>query len=101
MRPPWTAVRPDMAPHLPRVDVPDHRPPRAESKDRVPLLTGAELAVLAAVEDLVSEKGYAPTLREIAQRVGWKSTGSVSQYLDRLRSRGVLEGRGRSLRVLR
>ena len=65
------------------------------------LLTDAELAVLAAVEDLQLEKGYAPTLREIAERVGWKSTGSISQYLDRLRSRGVLEGRGRSLRVRR
>ena len=65
------------------------------------LLTNAELAVLAAVEDLLLEKGYAPTLREIAERVGWTSTGSISQYLDRLRVRGAVEGYGRSLRVKR
>jgi SOS-response transcriptional repressor LexA len=88
-----------MAPHLPGVDVPDPRQSRTGSNDEEDLLTGAELTVLAAVEDLMHEKGYAPTLREIAERVGWKSTGSVSQYLDRLRSQGVLEGRGRSLRV--
>ena len=89
-----------MAPHLPGVDGSDPQQRAAESKDS-DLLTGAELAVLAAVEDLLVEKGYAPTLREIAERIGWTSTGSVSQYLDRLRSRGVLEGRGRSLRVRR
>lgn len=90
-----------MALHLRGVDVPDPEQPAARSKGRGALLTDAELAVLAAVEDLLDEKGYAPTLREIAQRVGWTSTGSISQYLDRLRSRGVLEGRGRSLRVTR
>ena len=89
-----------MAPHLAGVDSFDPEQPAAESRDS-DLLTSAELAVLAAVEDLLVEKGYAPTLREIAERVGWTSTGSVSQYLDRLRSRGVLEGRGRSLRVRR
>jgi len=88
-----------MAPHLPRVDVPDPERPTPGSRGRSALLTNAELAVLAAVEDLQLEKGYAPTLREIAERVGWKSTGSISQYLDRLRSRGVIEGRGRSLHV--
>lgn len=62
-------------------------------------LTNAEFAVYTAIEDLLLENGYAPTLREIAERVGWRSTGSVSQYLDRLRAHGVIEGRGRSLRV--
>jgi SOS-response transcriptional repressor LexA len=63
-------------------------------------LTPAELRVLAAVEDLRYEQGYAPTLAQIAARIGWKSTGSVHEYLDRLRARGLVEGRGRSLRVV-
>jgi SOS-response transcriptional repressor LexA len=88
-----------MTPHLPGVKDPDPEQREAAPEGAAVLLTAAELAVLAAVEDLLLEKGYAPTLREIAERVGWKSTGSISQYLDRLRSRGVLEGRGRSLRV--
>lgn len=91
-----------MAPHLPSVSChPDDDPPATGSGCRKTSirLTEAEFAIYAAVDDLLLEKGYAPTLREIAQRVGWKSTGSVSQYLDRLRARGVIEGRGRSLRV--
>jgi SOS-response transcriptional repressor LexA len=90
-----------MALHLRGVNVPEPRPSATGSKGQDEPLTDAELAVLAAVEDLQFEMGYAPTLREIAERVGWKSTGSISQYLDRLRSRGVVEGRGRSLRVTR
>jgi SOS-response transcriptional repressor LexA len=92
-----------MAPHLPGVnDQRDRKEPETTAAERARvLLTEAELAVLAAVEDLQLEKGYAPTLGQIAERIGWKSTGSVSQYLDRLRSHGVLEGRGRSLRVRR
>jgi repressor LexA len=79
----------------------DNPSPARSQRRTHDLLTDAELAVLAAVEDFLVDKGYAPTLREIAERVGWTSTGSVSQYLDRLRSREVIEGRGRSLRVKR
>ena len=79
-----------------------HRPESQPHREvSTVLLTDAELAVLAALEDLLVENGFAPTLREIAERVGWTSTGSISRYLDRLRSRGVIEGRGRSLRVRR
>ena len=93
-----------MARHLPGVESHPDADPSTERPDRSKRsirLTDAEFAIFTAVEDLLLEKGYAPTLLEIAERVGWKSTGSVSQYLDRLRSRGVLEGRGRSLRVRR
>jgi SOS-response transcriptional repressor LexA len=64
-------------------------------------VTDGELAVLAAVEDIQYEQEYAPTLAQIAQRIGWSSTGSVHQYLERLRSLGLIEGHGRSLRVIR
>ena|SRR5512146_2402428 len=71
-------------------------------KRALPRLTGTELAVLAALDDLISELGYAPTYREILARLGWspKSKGSLHQYLERLRRLGVIEGSGRSLRVL-
>ena len=96
------AGRQSMARHLPSVrSNPDAESPPPKGRGRAPnvLLTEAEIRIVAAVEDLSLEKGYAPTLGEIADRVGWTSTGSVSQYLDRLRSQGVIEGRGRSLRI--
>lgn len=64
------------------------------------LLTSAELRVLAAIEDLIHERGYAPSEREIAARVGWRSSGSTHQYLGRLRDLGVIEGSGRALRIV-
>lgn len=68
-----------------------------------PALTDTELAVLAVVDDLSHELGYAPTFREMLERLGWspKSKGALHQYLEQLRRRGVVAGRGRSLRVVR
>lgn len=85
------------------MDQPSEREQK-EGRERraLPRLTGAELAVLAALDDLTSELDYAPTYREILARLGWspKSKGSLHQYLERLRALGVIEGSGRSLRVL-
>jgi hypothetical protein len=71
-------------------------------KQGPPRLTGTELAVLAALDDLLSELGRTPTYREMLERLGWspKSKGSLHQYLGRLRERGVIAGSARSLRVL-
>jgi hypothetical protein len=68
----------------------------------LPRLTRTELAVLSAVDDLIAELGYAPTYREMLARLGWspKSKGSLHQYLGRLRRLGVIEGSGRSLRII-
>ena len=67
-----------------------------------PLLTATELAVLAAVDDLTEELGHAPSHSQLLARLGWSmnSRGSVNAYLKRLRARGVIEGVGRSLRVV-
>lgn len=63
------------------------------------MLTRAELDVLAKLEDLADALGYAPTYRELLAELGWHSKGALHHYLKRLRSKGVIEGSGRSLRV--
>jgi hypothetical protein len=68
---------------------------------RPPLLTPAELRVLAALEDLIAELGHAPTHTQLLERLGWRSRGSLNAYLKRLARLGVIAGRGRSLRVIR
>ena len=65
------------------------------------LLSRAELDLFAALEDLSAELGYAPTYRELAARLGWRSRGSIGEYVERLRRKGVVEGSGRSLRTVR
>jgi len=62
------------------------------------LLTEAELKVFAAVEDLL-ERGWAPTVAEVAAEIKWRSRGSTAQYLNRLKKRGLLLGSGRELRL--
>ena len=67
----------------------------------MPILTGAELRVLGALEDLIAELGYAPTYAQMLARLGWSSKGALHQYLNQLRAKGVISGSRRSLRVVR
>jgi SOS-response transcriptional repressor LexA len=84
------------------MSVPPNRPQREPPcAANAPLLSDGELRVLSAIEDLIAELGYAPTLREIAAKLDWSSTGSVAYYVTKLRCRSVIVGRGRSLRVNR
>jgi hypothetical protein len=69
---------------------------------RPPRLTATELTVLAVLDDLLGELGYAPTYAQMLGRLGWSpnSKGSLHQYLERLRRHGVVTGTGRSLRIV-
>ncbi|MFI7600192.1 transcriptional repressor LexA [Actinoplanes sp. NPDC049681] len=58
-------------------------------------LTSRQRAVLTAIRDWVVRYGYAPSSREIADRVGLASTSSVSRHLRALEERGLLR-RGRT-----
>jgi hypothetical protein len=79
------------------------KPTSSGDRRQPPILTGAELNVLAALSDLSDELGYAPTHTQMLERLGWssKSRGSLNAYLKRLAGHGVIEGAGRSLRVIR
>lgn len=73
------------------------------SGKHLPALTDCELRVLATLEDLARELGYAPTFPQMLERLGWspKSKSALHRYLGRLRRHGVVVGTGRSLRVVR
>lgn len=63
-------------------------------------LTDPRSQILAAIRDSVKERGYPPTLREIAEAVGLASTSSVHYHLRALRRDGLIElvpGRPRSV----
>lgn len=65
-------------------------------------LNAKEQAVWDYICRVTKEKGYAPSVRDIKEALGYKSTSTVQMYLDRLLSYGVLlreDGKCRSLRV--
>ena len=59
-----TAAGSCAAPHLRRMHQSNTPTPR-------PILSPTELTILAAIEDLQHEQGWAPTYTQILQRIGW------------------------------
>ena len=49
----------------------------------------------------IEEYGYAPSIREIAEGIGLKSTSSVHSYLKQLQEDGKIEMRGNLPRTIR
>ncbi len=60
--------------------------------------------ILEAIISYIQEHGYAPTVREIGEMVGLKSTSSVQSHLNRMLVDGMIEtdarvGSPRAIRV--
>ena len=58
--------------------------------------------ILKALHAFIDDYGYAPSIREIAKKVGLKSTKAVKVHLDTLARQGLIEkiaGQARSLRI--
>lgn len=72
---------------------------RDRSLDR-PAVIARDSDVLTFVRNYTNYHGWAPTLREIAVGMGFKSTNSVYLHLERLQKDGLLV-RGRGARALR
>jgi len=59
--------------------------------------------ILKVIEDFVEEYGYPPSIREIAEKVGLKSTKGIKVHLDNLAKEGLIEkvpSQARSIRVI-
>lgn len=66
-------------------------------------LTGQQEAVLAFCISFNQDNGVPPTVREIANRMGMRSTNAVSEHLARLEKKGYLVRlplKSRNIRVL-
>ena len=57
-------------------------------------LNAKEQAVYGAIRDGIAQNGYAPSVRELAERLGYRSTSTVQMYLDRLESEGYITREG-------
>jgi repressor LexA len=66
-------------------------------------LTDRENEIYSAIKNYILNRGYPPTVREIGQLVGLKSTSTVHRYLVSIQSQGYIAfepNQPRTLRVL-
>ncbi|MBQ7347106.1 MAG: hypothetical protein IJW55_04040 [Clostridia bacterium] len=67
-------------------------------------LNAKETAVLDCIRRSIAENGYAPSVRDIGEVLGYNSTSTVQMYLDRLETYGYLRrngGKSRSITLCR
>lgn len=65
-------------------------------------LTASEKRVYDCIKHSVAEKGYAPSVRDICEELGYKSTSTVHLYLGRLEQLGYIEredGKSRAISI--
>ncbi len=63
--------------------------------------TKRQQRVLDAIKALVTERGYAPTIRELGDRLGMTSTNAVADHLKLLKKKGCVEWERNQARTLR
>lgn len=67
--------------------------PRVRSHDR-------EEKILTFIRESTAEQGYPPSIREICQAAGLKSTSTVHSYLQRLEQAGLIRRNGQKSRTI-
>ena len=68
--------------------------------DKTPKLTQRQKQVLDFIQTRISEWGYPPTIREIGEHLGIKSTNGVADHLKALKRKGFLTQQGMKSRTL-
>ena len=63
-------------------------------------MTPRERSVYEYIKDSLSDKGYAPSVRDIRDALGFKSTSTVHMYLTRLADRGLINRDGGKSRAI-
>jgi repressor LexA len=61
-------------------------------------MTESQQKVYDCVVEFIADNGYAPTIRQMGEILGYSSTATVQQHLKTLVEKGYLQGAGRTLR---
>jgi len=64
-------------------------------------ITEKQMRVLEYVKEQIKKNGYAPSVREICQALGLKSTSTVHGYLSRLQKKGLIQKAALKPRTIR
>lgn len=82
----------------------DHESTRMDASHRTPDdLTERQRSILEVIRTLMSQHGFAPSLREIGKAAGLKSTSSVQHQLNMLESKGYIRrdaNKGRAIELV-
>jgi repressor LexA len=70
----------------------------AQTRDK---LTDRQMAVLQFIIDCIDDEGYPPTIREIGDHLGIKSTNGVNDHLKAIERKGYLEREDAKSRALK
>jgi repressor LexA len=62
-------------------------------------MTESQQKVYDCVAEFIDDNGYAPTVRQICEILGYSSTATVQQHLKTLVEKGYLQGTGRTLQT--
>lgn len=65
-------------------------------------LTASEKRVYECIERSIADRGYAPSVRDICEELGYKSTSTVHLYLSRLEEMGYIrreDGKSRAVTI--
>lgn len=76
---------------------------KSPKKNELPPLTQRQQAVLAFIIECVDTEGYPPTIREIGNHMGIRSTNGVNDHLKAIERKGYLDredGKSRALKPL-
>jgi repressor LexA len=57
--------------------------------------------IVIAIDKLTKERGYAPSVREIANEVGLKSSSTVYGHMERLKDSGRIDFEPKHVRTVR
>ena len=77
--------------------------PTTSPPTSLPELTERQKKVLGFIETHIKQHGFPPTIREIGQHLGIKSTNGVNDHLNALQKKGFLtreEGKSRTLQLV-
>lgn len=88
---------------MPRTDTTSQRAPTVGSRRQVEPLTEIEGKILDFMVQYLRANTYQPSIREIGERFGIKSTKTVSEHLQALADKGFLErdpSRSRGVKIL-
>src|SRR5579871_6375305 len=65
------------------------------------MLTPRQKQVMNLIQEFIVQRGYPPTLREIGERMGIRSTNGVNDHLKALEKKGYLQRQDLKSRALR
>lgn len=65
------------------------------------MLNEKESKLFDAIVKYIDENGYSPSVRELSEIVGFKSTSTVHRYLSKLEEKGYIERKENCPRALK